>query len=419
MFGLADCNNFYVSCERLFNPSLNGLPVVVLSNNDGCVISRSQEAKALGIAMGEPLFKIKELVEREGVKIYSSNFPLYADLSSRVMEVITSMVPAAQIYSIDEAFIDFEGLNIDELTQLSKEITKRVKRWTGIPISLGVSKTKTLAKIAAKLCKQYPKLNNSCLMYRDADIGKVLSKFPVEDIWGIGRGYSSLLHSHGIITANQFAEQKGTWVKSQMGISGLKSWQEIKGIPSIEMEENERDKQQICTSRTFAHESYDHEEVVMAVARFTSACAQKLRAQSGLTSKIIIFFYPNRFKQELSKRDYSIVIPLEYPSDNTLELVKIASSALIPNLSKGCGYKKVGVIFSDITRKEHTPGLLFDPREDENSVRLMHCIDSINTRYGRETLYVAAQGSGPFIRESNNLSPRYTTDWSDIITVKI
>ncbi len=420
MFGLADCNNFYVSCERVFNPSLNGKPVIVLSNNDGCVISRSQEAKKLGIKMGEPLFKINSLIEKCGVIVYSSNFPLYGDMSWRVMERIKQMVPSTEVYSIDESFIDFNGINENEIKSLSSIITKTVLNDTGIPLSLGVSKTKTLAKVAAKLCKKYPKLNNTCVMLKDEDITKVLGKFPVEEIWGVGRRYAKMLYENGITTALQFTQSDPEWVKRRMSIVGLKTWKELRGEASIGFEDHIHDKKQICTSRSFSHDLYNHEEVLMAVAKFASSGAEKLRRQKCVCAQIHLFILTNPFKNNV-KEDYSsIVIPLEYPTDSTFTIVKASCNAALQILKSGYGYKKAGVILNEISRKIETPAPLFvGDNELIKDSRLMKSLDEINSKYGRDTLVTASQGVEKIKYNMNHLSGRFTTSWSDIIKVKI
>lgn len=419
MYGLADCNNFYVSCERVFNPSLNGVPVVVLSNNDGCVISRSQEAKKLGIKMGEPLFKLKQLVQKENIKVFSSNFALYGDMSFRVMSTLAKAVPSLEVYSIDEAFLNLEGINAVEVKKLISELAYRVKIHTGIPVSIGVSHTKTLAKVATKLCKGYPKLNNSCLMYEQQDIAKVLKKFPVEDIWGIGRKYSQMLSRNNILNASDFVSLSPAWVRSKMKITGLKTWKELNGEPCFSVEENIPDKQQICTSRSFAKDLYNHEEIIMAVAKFTSICAQKLRAQNGVVSRVLLFVFTNPFKDNINRDYQSIVIPLEYPTDNTLDLVSITCSSLAQILKNGYGYKKAGVIFTEISRKEETAGALFYERDLCKEASLMKSLDDVNLKYGRDTLVTASQGIDKIKYNMNNLSPKYTTSWEDIIKVKV
>lgn len=417
MYGLADCNNFYVSCERLFNPSLNGKPVIVLSNNDGCVISRSQEAKSLGIRMGEPLFKIKDLIKRENVKVFSSNFALYGDISSRVMNTLAMAVPSTEVYSIDEAFLNLEGIEAEEVKKLVKELAFRVKKNTGIPVSIGVSNSKTLAKIATKLCKIYPKLNNSCVMYRQKEIDKVLKKFPIEDVWGIGRRYSQMLNRNGVTTASDFVSLSPVWVKSKMKITGLKTWKELNSEPCFSIEENVPDKQQICTSRSFAKDLYNHEEVIMAVAEFTTTCARKLRAQNGVVSRILLFAYTNPFKEGFYRDYQSAVIPLENPTDNTLNLVSIACGGISKILKKGYGYKKAGVIFTEISRKQERTASLFYEGDLTKEANLMKSLDDVNLKYGRDTLVTASQGVDKIKSNRNNLSPRYTTSWEDIIKV--
>lgn len=417
MYGLADCNNFYVSCERVFNPSLNGLPVIVLSNNDGCVISRSQEAKRLGVKMGEPIFKIKQLIEKENIKVFSSNFALYGDMSYRVMNTLAEAIPSIEVYSVDEAFLNLDGIEPNEVTRIVKELASRVKINTGIPVSIGVSNSKTLAKVATKLCKIYPKLSNSCVMDKQQDITKVLKKFPIADVWGIGRKYSQMLNKNGIENAYDFATLSPTWVRSKMKITGLKTWKELNGEPCFSIEENIPDKQQICTSRSFAKDLYNHEDIIMALAKFTSSCAQKLRAQSGVVSRILLFAFTNPFKSNVNQDYISVIIPLEYPTDNTLELVKITCKAFSKVAKEGYGYKKVGVIFTEISKKEETSGVLFHERDLYKEASLMKSLDDVNLKYGRDTLVTATQGIDKLVYNRNNLSPKYTTSWDDIIKV--
>lgn len=242
MLALCDCNNFFASCERVFNPSLNGKPVVVLSNNDGCIIARSEEAKAVGIKMGQPLYQAQELIKAHGVAVFSSNYNLYGDMSHRVMQTLKQYAPSIEIYSIDEAFLDFDGLPVETLQERGQEIARIVRRNTGIPVSIGIAPTKTLAKVASKLCKKYPKLKGACLMHRPEDITKVLSKFPIGDVWGIGRRYSKMLKGYGIETAEQFRQMQPEWVRTKMSIVGLRTWKELHGEPCIEFEHAVPDK---------------------------------------------------------------------------------------------------------------------------------------------------------------------------------
>ncbi len=419
MFGLADCNNFYVSCERVFNPSLNGKAVVVLSNNDGCVISRSQEAKRLGIKMGEPMFKLKDLAKRENLIVYSSNFALYGDMSQRVMTRIREMVPLIEVYSIDEAFIDFRGFSHRDASRVAKEISVRLFKDTGIPVSIGVSSTKTLAKVASKLCKQYPSLNNSCVMLNETDIDKVLKRFPVGDIWGIGREYSKMLISEGVESAAQFISCDPSWVKKRMSIVGLKTWKELRGESCFGFEDNLRDKKQICTSRSFSGDIYDLQEILKAVAKFASSGAEKLRKQKGVTSIIHVFILTNPFKEGSPEHYRSVVIPLSEPTDSTFEIVKLSCKCVLSIIKKGYGYKKAGVILSGISRKEETTASIFSERDHFKESKLMKSLDEINSKYGRDTLVTGTQGVDKIKYNMNHLSKRYTTCWDDIIKVRI
>lgn len=420
MYGLTDCNNFYVSCERLFNPSLEGRPVVVLSNNDGCVISRSNEAKALGIGMGEPIFKMKEVVSRERIACFSANFSLYGDLSARVMDKLRSYSPGIEIYSIDEAFLDLSGVPEKEIKSLGPEIVRRIKKDIGIPVSLGVSHTKTLAKVATRLSKKYPATKGFCFMQKKEDIARVLVKFPVDDIWGVGRAYSRMLKSHGILTALDFTKRSPEWVKSKMGVPGVKSWRELNGEACIRLEDRVLDKKQICTSRSFSRDLYDFEEICKAVATFAASSAEKLRQQRGGCKEIIVFILTNPFKDNVKQHYQSAVVSLVSHSDSTFTIAGAACNALRDIFRQGYGYKKAGVILSDISRKSDlTMSLFEDPSQAEKESSVMSVMDEINSRYGRHSIYTAAAGVEKIQSNQNLLSKRYTTSWDDIIEVKV
>ena len=297
MFALADCNNFFASCERVFRPDLQGKPVIVLSNNDGCAVARSNEAKALGIKMGDPYFKIKHIVEKHGVAVFSGNMDLYGDMSQRVRWVLEEFAPAVEVYSIDEAFLDLRGINNIDFDAYAKTISARCWKMTSIPVSVGISPTKTLAKIASKLCKQYPKLRGGCYMHRAQDIEKVLRKFPIEDVWGIGRRSAAKLHERHIKTAFDFTLLPESAVQGIMGITGVRTWKELQGIPCIEFEDGFEAKQSICVSRSFSSEIYDLKELQEQIANFASSMAEKLRKQHSVTSEMAVFAYTNRFKE--------------------------------------------------------------------------------------------------------------------------
>ncbi len=418
MYGLADCNNFYASCERVFNPSLKGRPVVVLSNNDGCVIARSNEAKSLGIKMGEPYFRLRDLVRRSGVAVFSANFTLYGDMSRRVMSLLRKFVPATEVYSIDEAFLDFSGIDPKQLDALGHEISRTVQRHTGIPISLGIAPTKTLAKIASKLCKQYPKLNGCCYLHRPEDVEKVLRRFPVADVWGVGRRWAQLLDRHGIRTAWDFMQLPPEWVRKWMSVVGLRMWKELRGEPCIGFEQHPADKRQIATTRTFDRGTDDFEELHRRIAQYVAASAAKLRRQRSICGEVRVFLLTNRFREDLPQHYENRLRKLSVPTDSTLLLTSCAAALLREAFRPGVAYKRAGVILSDISSKSGIQTDLFDANDRDRHDRLMKAVDALNERFGRHRLVTAAEGFEPFKMNRNHLSQQYTTDWAQIIKVK-
>lgn len=419
MFALCDCNNFYASCERVFDPSLSGRAVVVLSNNDGCVIARSNEAKALGIKMGQPFFQLRDLIKQDKVTVKSSNFALYGDMSRRVMSTLKTLAPEIEVYSIDEAFLYLNGIDEKMLLEFGRNTAKTVKKHTGIPVSIGIAPTKTLAKVAAKLCKKYPALKGACLMHRPQDIEKVLRTFPIEDVWGIGRRYAKMLKNAEIHTAWQFVNKPEEWVRAKMSIVGVRTWRELQGIPCIDIDTSVPDKQQICTSRSFAKELTDYEDLHASVTAFTSICGEKLRRQKGACGQLQVFILTNRFREDMPQAYESAVIRFETPTDSTIELAGYAVKALKSIYRKGLGYKKAGVILSGIIPKSQVQGNFFDTTDREKHARLMQAVDAINRSEGRNTLIVAAQGFDALKMNRNHLSPSYTTNWEDILKIKV
>ena len=419
MVGLCDCNNFFASCERVFRPDLNGRPVVVLSNNDGCIIARSNEAKALGIKMGTPLFQAKDVIEKNGVTVFSSNYQLYGDMSNRVISILKETVPAIEVYSIDEAFLDLEGLPLEGLQQKGRDLSARIRRDTGIPVSIGIAPTKTLAKIASKLCKQYPKLRGCCLMYRPQDIEKVLRKFPVGDVWGVGRKYRRKLESLGVETAWDFASLPRSEVSRMMSITGVKTWLELHGEPCIRFDDVPRDRQSICVSRSFAHDMTDLSQLDAAVATFTTKVAEKLRAQQMKAYVLHVFILTNRHRDE-KPQDYSIrTTGFEVATNSTLELTEAASKALKVIFKKGFGYKKAGVMVTDLVDSDKVQGVFFDTVDHEKQDRLMKVIDSINLSNGRSTVRVASNGEMDQYSTRAHVSRRFTTRWDELMEVVV
>lgn len=419
MFGLCDCNNFFVSCERAFNPSLDGKPVVVLSNNDGCVVSRSNEAKAIGIKMGQPLYQIRDIVKQHDVTIFSSNYRLYGDMSQRVMTTLKQHVPYIEIYSIDEAFLLLDGIPTEQLKGFGEELARTVRRNTGIPVSIGISHTKTLAKIASKLCKKYPKLNSSCLMHREQDIAKVLSTYPIEDIWGIGRRHTKMLKECNINTAAHFCALSEEWVQNRMSITGVRTWRELHGTPCIEFSHQTADKQSIMVSRSFSKELYTLEELRETISTFAGTAAEKLRKQKSVAQELQVYILTNRHRDDRPQHHECAMIQFPTPTDSTLEIVHAAIALLKRSYRKGFGYKKTGVRLSRITPANAVQGALFDTIDRPKHKLLMQTIDKINATQGRGSIKIVSQGEITAHTNREYLSPQYTTLWEDIIKVKV
>ena len=420
MFALADCNNFFASCERVFRPELNGKPVVVLSNNDGCAVARSNEAKALGIKMGDPLFKIRDIVEKGHVAVFSSNFALYGDMSRRVQEVLAEYAPCVEQYSIDEAFLDLRGMTIEDPDAYAKEISSQCKRLTTIPVSVGIAPTKTLAKIASKLCKQYPKLKGGCYMHRPEDIEKVLRKFPVGDVWGIGRRSAAKLTSMGVQTAWDYVNLPENAVRKLFALPGWKTWQELKGIPCIEFEDMVEPKQSICVSRSFAHEIADCELLCEQVANFAADAARHLRAQGSLALEMATFAFTNRFKEGTPQTYGSHLAVFPDGTSEHRAIVAAAVSSAKALYRKGFGYKKAGVVITKLIQKDDATGSLFaDEAASDTERRLSETIDRISSSYGRGAVRFGVQGDGKIRSSREHQSPHYTTLWSDIPPVSV
>ena len=417
MYGLCDCNNFYASCERVFRPDLVGRPVVVLSNNDGCVIARSNEAKALGIGMGQPFYQVRPLIEQGQVTVFSANFALYGDLSRRVMATLRSLVPGIEIYSIDEAFFDLRGM-AEPLDGFGRTIGRTIRRNVGIPVSIGIAPTKTLAKIASKLAKQYPRLDGCCYMHRPEDIDKVLRKFPLQDVWGIGRRYGRMFDRMGLRTARQFVDLPQEWVRARMGVAGLRTWSELQGVECITFEQMPPRKQQITLSRSFPREIHTLEELDRIVAEFASMCAEKLRGEQSVCAEVQCYLYTNRHREDQPQRCETELRLLPEPTDSSLEIVRQARITLRQLFQPGYGYKKAGVILSRITPASELQGSLFSPLDRGKHARLMDVMDTVNKRLGKGKIVVAAQGTEPFHMNREHLSPRYTTDWKELLVVK-
>lgn len=420
LFGLADCNNFFVSCERVFRPNLNRKPVIVLSNNDGCVISRSNEAKALGIKMGVPLFQIRNEIEKYNIAIFSSNYVLYGDMSHRVMSLLSCYTPKLDQYSIDEAFIDFSDMGDSKYMQkYGQEIVRTVVKGTGIPISLGIAPTRTLAKVASKFAKKYKGYHGCCIIDTEEKRQKALDLFEVGDVFGIGRKMKEHLSKYGIRTAADFARLDGEWVRTAFSITGYRTWRELHGEACISLDELPA-KKSICVSRSFADEGItDKQKLEEAVANFASDCARKLREQNTICRQLTVFAYTSRFRTDLPQDFININIRLEIGTNDTSEIIKNAIEGLRANYREGnFAYKKAGVILWDISSANAVQGNLFDKRNRSKLSALQQTIDKINRRDGIGTVRNAIQGSDRLNIKREHLSPQYTTDINDILVLK-
>lgn len=420
MYALADCNNFFVSCERVFRPDLDGKPVIVLSSNDGCAVARSNEAKALGIPMGAPLFKIKDIVKANNVQVFSSNFALYGDMSRRVQEVLRTYSPCVEQYSIDEAFLDLRGMEGIDFQAYAREISAMCRKLTRIPVSVGIAPTKTLAKIASKLCKQYPKLQGGCFMYRPQDVEKVLRKYPVGDVWGIGRRSQKKLQNMGIQTAWDYVQIPEEAVRKLFALPGYRTLKELKGIPCIEFEDMVEPKQSICVSRSFAKEITDSATLCEQVANFADSAASKLRKQGSLALEMYVFVMTNRFKENAPQANAGICIPFPDATADYRTVILAAIDGCRRIFRPGFGYKKAGVIFSKLIQAEDFTRSIF---EDEDAAlkeaKLSGAIDSINRSFGEGSVLFGSQGDGKIKVANEHSSPHYTTLWTDIPSVKI
>jgi len=419
MFALVDCNNFYASCERAFNPSLNGKPIVVLSNNDGCVIARSNEAKAVGIKMGEPAFKIEPLLKRHNVIAFSSNYTLYGDMSQRVMNTLSQFAPEIEVYSIDEAFLNLSGFNLFNLNEYVKNIRKTTTKNTGIPVSIGVANTKTLAKVANRYAKKHPETNGVFIIDNEETRIKLLQQFEIGDVWGIGRQYAKFLIKYGIKTAFDYTQAPKNWVKQNLTVMGLRTQQELVGIPCVEMETEIPSKKAICNARSFGKMQTDLNVISEAVSNFASRCAYKLRKQKSVANIIMVFVHTNQFRHDLKQYACSRVINLPVATNSTIELVHYANIALKSIFKEGYLYKKAGVIVSGIISQNIIQQSLFDSANNEKHKNIMQTVDNLNSKLGKDTIKLAALGNKEQWKlRQEKLSPNYTTNWNDIITVK-
>ncbi|WP_026957171.1 Y-family DNA polymerase [Algoriphagus vanfongensis] len=418
MYALVDCNNFYASCERVFRPELNGKPIVVLSNNDGCAIARSNEAKALGIPMGAPAFQFKELFEKHKVEVFSANFPLYGDMSHRVMSILETYSPEIEVYSIDEAFLRFSGFDHYDLIAYGQEIRKKVFQWTGIPITVGFAPTKALAKMANRIAKKYPeRTQNVYAMDSEEKRIKALKWTAIGDVWGIGRQHQQRLDKMGIKTAFDFVQLGDDWVKKHLSIVGLRLKRELQGTAVLQLESPE-DRKAIAVTRSFDTNYSELAPLKERVSTFAFACSEKLRKQHSNSSSLTVFAYTNGHRRDLPQYGKKFRIRLPFPTNSGMELSKFALKALEQVYREGYAFKKAGVIVEDFT-PDSQPQLGCFSNRDQRQIPLMQAVDKLNFLYGKKVRLASHDPGKVWKMRQEKLSPSYSTDLRDIITIHL
>lgn len=411
MFALIDCNNFYASCERLFRPDLRNVAVAVLSNNDGCIIARSQEVKDLGIKMGEPYFKIRDVLKRHNVQVFSSNYELYADISARVMETLRQFSPDVEVYSIDECFLGLRGFAHKDLLEYGYEMKHIVHKWTGIPVGVGIAPTKTLAKVANKLAKQ---CQGVCLLDDAQRIETALSQFPVEDLWGIGRQYTKFLAGQGVYTAAQLRQQPDSWIRKHLTVGGLRTVYELRGISCIPLEDMPAPQKALAVTRSFARPITEWPEMNQAICHYITRAGEKLRAKGLAARHIQVFLHTSPHS---TGPYYSKAAQRQMPqhTNYTPELVLHGRELLKGVFRTGFRFVKCGVILSDLIDQNVPCEDLFYAPDHAKRERLMNALDEVNRVNGKHTLFFAGAGIKPaWSMNRSILSPCYTTKWSDI-----
>ncbi|WP_051261833.1 Y-family DNA polymerase [Desulfovibrio inopinatus] len=420
VFALVDCNNFYVSCERVFAPKLRGKPVVVLSNNDGCIVARSEEAKRLGIGMGQPAFQCKQLFSTHDVAVFSSNYALYGDMSARVMTTLGRFSPNVEVYSIDEAFLDLAGIRHRD--RHCRKLCALIRQWTGIPVSIGIGPTKTLAKIASRIVKKQPGFQGVLDLTCHQDCDALLQSIRVDEIWGIGRRYGTMLRRFGVFTAYDFKRLDREFVRRHMSVTGLHTLLELRAIPCIDLEHAPPPKKSIMVSRSFGRRVTHLEDMREAVASYTTRAANKLRQQACVASTVLVFVQTNRFIEGEPQYAASLSQFLPEATSHTPVLIQTATELLKKLFKPGLRYKKAGVLLGGLEPEGcQQKSLLSLGHEEkhEKSKALMHAVDTANAKWGRNTLSFASAGfEQDWKMRQGKRSPQFTTVWSEIPTVK-
>jgi len=416
---LVDCNNFYVSCERMFNPKLEGKPVVVLSNNDGCAVARSNEVKTLGIKMGEPWFKMEKLAKQHGIIAYSSNYALYGDLSARVMSILSTFSPKQEIYSIDECFLDLDGFDPQALMAYGQSIRQAVKRNVGIPVCVGIADTKTLAKLANHCAKKgLAGENGVCDFGRlnELQLSALFASLPVGEIWGVGRRISEKLLAMNIETVEDLRTASQKAIRDQFSVVLERTVQELNGIPCIELEEAGTPRQQIMVSRSFGSMVTEFDDLAESVSYFATKAAEKLRQDGSLAASVCVYIRTNPFNEKEPQYQRSMIVPLGQPSDDTTKLVKASLIGLKAIYRTGFRYKKTGVLLMGLQPKDSVQATLFDDTAKQaKSASMMSVMDSINRKMGKGSMTIAASGiQHRWAMRRERKTPNYTTDWDEL-----
>ncbi|QIH39153.1 Y-family DNA polymerase [Flavobacterium sp. Sr18] len=422
MYALVDCNNFYASCERVFQPKFNGKPVAILSNNDGCVISRSNEAKAVGVPMGAPAFQIKELVKEKNVQLFSSNYALYGDLSNRVMAILGQFTPNLEIYSIDEAFLNFDGLTISDYHDYGIQMKTRVQKWVGIPVCIGFAETKALSKVANKIAKKFQDRTKGVYVIDSEEKRiKALKWTKIEDVWGIGYRMNKKMKAKNILTALDFtAPQHEAWIKKEMGVVGMRLKYELEGKSVLDLEPTVDQKKSIATTRSFPKQIADFDLLRERVATFAAVCAEKLRKQNSCCHTIIVMLVVDKHTVQTSKYYFNMAVTLPYGSNSTLTISNAAIS-MLKKLHQGnehLKFKKAGVIVTELIDENKKQLQLFD-EENPKHLLLMKVMDGLNKKIGDKKVKLATQNlSLTWNMNQKHLSPKYTTNFKDILEIK-
>jgi DNA polymerase V len=419
LFALVDCNNFYVSCERVFNPRLENVPVVVLSNNDGCIVARSNEVKALDVPMGGPFFKSKEIIEKNNVRVFSSNYTLYGDMSARVFATLSQFTPEIEIYSIDEAFLNLSGFDRHcSLTEYGRLMRQTVKQWTGIPVSVGIAETKVLAKIANRIAKRSAKAGGVLDLTRPGYREKALEKINVWDIWGIGRQHGQRLIDKNITTARQLRDIDDNVIRKQMGVVGVRLVYELRGISCLPLELCPPPKKGITSSRSFGRAITDKTEIKEAIAAYISTAAVKLRGQHSSAKYLTVFLMTNRFREDEAQYNNAATVELPVASDNTEELMHYAEQVVDRLFKEGYRYKKAGVMMTGLVPTDQVQTDMFDGADRGRDSKVMQALDLVNSQIKKGALQIAAQGgTQPWRMKCEMRTPNYTTSWKELVTV--